>query len=224
MAKILIVDDDAVLGLNISDFLQSSGHKCDISCDADEADGMLEKFQYDLVILDWELPDGTGINILKKFRQRGGITPILMLTGRASIEDKEAGLEAGADDYLTKPFHMKELAARARALMRRPAVLPNDELKIANLVMKPGERLVLLNNEEIKLRPIEFAVLEFLMRNPGKLFKPEKIIDRVWESTTEVSVHAVYSCIKRLKQSLDRGNEESILKNVPGQGYGIIDK
>lgn len=224
MAKILVVDDDAVLCLNVAEFFKGSGHKCDLTHDAEEASQMIERFQYDIVLMDWELPDGSGVQTIKKFRANNGITPILMLTGRSAIEDKEQGLDAGADDYLTKPFHMKELAARVRALLRRPPMTPGDELQVGDLLMKPEQRQVFLQGEEVKLRNIEFSVLEFFMRNPGKVFKPERIIERVWESTTDVSVHAVYSCIKRLKQALDKEGKESIFRNIPGQGYELVEK
>lgn len=221
LAKILIAEDDEKLADNIADFLKRSEFSVDTAYSVDEAVSMIETFEYDLIILDWEFPDGAGTNIISSFRKNGGLTPILMLTGKSSIEDKEKAFEIGADDYLTKPFFMRELIARARALMRRAPVLPGDELKVGELVMKPASRKVFLDGIEVSLRPMEFSVLEFLMRNPGKMFAPEKIIDRVWESNTDVTVHAVYSCMKRLRQKLDRPGKESIIKNVPGHGYEL---
>lgn len=224
MAKILVADDDETLAHNLADFLKSFDHAVDISLTADETKSMMKAFEYDLILIDWEFPDGAGIDIVSTHRKNGGLTPILMLTGKISVDDKEKGLDAGADDYLTKPFHMKELGARLRALTRRASMLPGDELKVGDLVMKPNSRKVYLEGEEIKLRPMEFSVLEFFMRNPGKVFSPEKIIDRVWESGTGVTLHAVYSCMKRLRQKLDRPNSGSVFNTVPGHGYELVQK
>lgn len=222
MAKILVADDHVSLSISVSDWLKSSEHQVDMAHSADEARSMIESFQYDLILLDWEFPDGAGLDIITSFRQNGGLTPILMLTGKTAIEDKERGLDAGADDYVTKPFHLKELGARIRALLRRPPVLSAEELKVGDLVLNTSTRKVFLAGQEVKLQPMETTVLEFFMRNPGQPFGPESIIQRVWESSTEVSLHAVYSCVKRLRQKLAQPGKESMMRTLRGAGYELV--
>jgi DNA-binding response OmpR family regulator len=222
LAKLLLADDDESLVANIADCLKSSDYHVDLTYSADETTSMIGAYEYDLIILDWEFPDGAGIDIVSSFRGKGGLTPILLLTGKSSIKDKEKGLDAGADDYLTKPFHMAELQARVRALLRRPRFLAGEELKVGDIKLNTASRRVYLGAEEIKLQPMEVSVLEFFMRNPGKPYSPEKIIERVWETTTDVSLQAVYSCIKRLRRKLDRPGSASVFRTVPGAGYELF--
>lgn len=219
MPKLLVADDDAVLVSNMASWLIDEGYLVDKAISAKETIEFIRAFEYDMLLLDWEFPDGAGISIVENYRKNGGLVPIIMLTGRSSLEDKERGLDAGADDYLTKPFHMKEVSARVRALLRRPPLVSTGELKAGTLVLNPVARRVTLDGAEIKLQPMEFSVLEFFMRNPGKVFSPEKIIERVWETTTDVSLHAVYTCIKRLRKKLDRPGSVSVFRTVPGSGY-----
>lgn len=222
MAKILLADDDNAFGLNVAEWLKASDYKCDLSLSAEDTSALLKKFDYDLILLDWEFPDGGGIEIISSFRKGGGLTPILMLTGKTAVEDKERGLDAGADDYLTKPFHMKELGARMRALLRRPPIIASEKLKYGTLMLDTEKRCAYFNEEEVKLQPMEFLVLEFFLRNPGRPYSPEKIIERVWDTSTDVSLHAVYSCIKRLRKKLDRPGIDSAFQTVPGLGYELV--
>lgn len=222
MAKVLLADDDQTLVTNIANWLKMANYHVDLAYTVDETNSMVDAYEYDLMVLDLEFPDGTGIDIVSAFRRKGGLTPILILTGKSSVQDKEKGLDVGADDYLTKPFHMQELGARVRALLRRPQSIVVEELKIGHLSLKTASRRVFLEGQEVKLQPMEVSVLEFFMRNPGRLYSPEKIIERVWETTTEVSLQAVYSCIKRLRRKLDRPGSESILRTVPGAGYELL--
>ena len=218
----MLADDDTVLAENVADWLKSADHHVDVTYSVAETAAMLDTYEYDLLILDWEFPDGSGIDIVGNFRRKGGLTPVLLLTGKSTVQDKEKGLDAGADDYLTKPFHMGELGARIRALLRRPRILVPDELKIGELRLHTGTRQVFLSGEEIRLQPMEVSVLEFFMRNPGKAFAPEKVIERVWETTTDVSLQAVYSCIKRLRRKLDKPGCRSIFRTHPGSGYELV--
>src|SRR6202453_5040539 len=135
-------------------------------------DGMdrLRLCQYDAIILDWTLPEMTGLEICQSYRSNKGTSPIIMLTGKGSVSEKELGLDSGADDYLTKPFNMKELSARLRALIRRSSAQPSNVLKSGELVVDPGKYKVLKSGVEIQLLPREFALLEFLMRHPDEVF------------------------------------------------------
>ncbi|HEY9788243.1 MAG TPA: response regulator transcription factor, partial [Candidatus Obscuribacterales bacterium] len=145
----------------------------------------------------------------------------IMLTGRAKIDEKEEGLDSGADDYLTKPFSMRELNARVRALLRRPAAYSGNELKARDIVLEPESHRVTKQGREIKLLPKEFALLEFLLRNPGRVFSPEALLERVWESTSDASPDTVRIHVNRLRSKLDTKGEDSIIGTVHGVGYRL---
>lgn len=203
-------------------WLVDAGYLVDLAGTAEDASSFIYTYEYDLIMIDWEFPDGAGINVIESYRRKGGLVPILMLTGRTSLDDKERGLDAGADDYLTKPFHMQEVCARVRALLRRPPQLVSGDLQVGDLKLDPQARRVTLGGNEVKLQPMEFSVLELFMRNPGKVYSPEKIIEKVWDTSTDVSLHAVYTCMKRLRKKLDRTDHESIFRTVPGSGYELM--
>jgi DNA-binding response OmpR family regulator len=220
MAKILLIEDDSVLASTVCDWLTAERHNVDRA--GDGADGLekLRFYKYDLVILDWMLEHLSGIEILQEMRRLSIFTPVLMLTGRDSLNDKETGLDAGADDYLTKPFHMKELSARLRALLRRPPNLV-ELAQFGDLVVDQGTHKVTKGGLELKLLPTEFALLEFLLRHPNQVFSQEALLDRVWPSQSDATSYALTSCIKRLRRKLDDKNQESIIKTVYGVGYKL---
>ncbi len=222
MPKLLVADDDMTLTANMEQWLIDAGYLVDLAGTAEDASSFIDTYEYDLIMIDWEFPDGAGINVIESYRRKGGLVPILMLTGRTSLDDKERGLDAGADDYLTKPFHMQEVCARVRALLRRPPQIVSGDLQVGDLKLDPQARRVALAGMEVKLQPMEFAVLELFMRNPGKVYSPEKIIEKVWDTSTDVSLHAVYTCMKRLRKKLDRADHEPIFRTVPGSGYELV--
>lgn len=222
MAKILLVEDDMGLSRMVRDWLTFEHHLVETADNGRDGLDKLQFYQYDLVILDWELPEMTGIQICKEFRSRGGTTPVLMLTGKGTIGDKESGFEAGADDYLTKPFHMKELSMRLRALLRRSSTaLQTDELKFRDLALEPSGHRVTRGGKDLSLLPKEFALLEFLMRHPNQVFSAEALLSRVWASETDTTVDAVSTCIKRLRKKIDVEGQTSIIKTVHGVGYKL---
>ncbi|MBU6451073.1 MAG: response regulator transcription factor [Cyanobacteria bacterium REEB67] len=221
MAKVLVVEDDVALAKMISDWLSLEHHKTELIHDGAEAVHMLKVYDYDLIVLDWELPGIMGVDILKDFRGRGGLTPVLMLTGRGSIDDKEKGFDYGADDYLTKPFHAKELTARLRAILRRPEAFLGDVLRVGNLTLERANFRVMRGDEEIRLLPKEFALLEFLMRNQGRVFAPEALLNRVWVAESEATVDALTTCIKRLRKKIDVEGLPSSIRTVHGVGYKL---
>ncbi len=151
MAKILVVEDDESLSRMVSEWLVSEHHHVEVSQDGADAMEKLQFYDFDLVILDLNLPSMGGINILRQFRAAGKETPVLILTGQDKIEDKEVGLDSGADDYLTKPFHMKELSARVRAILRRPSTYVGDKLTAGALELNPGTHSVKINGLDISL-------------------------------------------------------------------------
>jgi len=221
MSKVLIVEDDRGLAKLIGDWLSSERHTSEHVEDGSEALQRLKVYDYDLVILDWNLPGTSGLEILKDYRGRGGSAPVLMLTGKGDITDKESGLDAGADDYLTKPFHPRELSARLRALLRRPQQYMDDVLKFAGLVLDRVNYKVTRDGEDIKLLPKEFALLEFLMRNPNRVFPPDVLLNKVWHTESDATVEAVTTGSKRLRKRLGVEGQCSWIRTVHGVGYKL---
>lgn len=224
MAKLLLVEDDTDLSGRVNEWLCFEQHAVECVFDGIEAAQRLKFYQYELVILDWDLPKKTGIEVCKEYRSGGGLTPILMLTGKGSINDKEMGLDAGADDYLTKPFHLKELSARIRALLRRPATFTGTTLKIDLLELDPSSHKLTVDGKEVNLLPKEYAILEFLMRHPNEVFSPEALLNRVWNSESDASTDTVYTYIKTLRKKVSPSAPSSIIKTVHGVGYKLESK
>lgn len=222
MSKILLVEDDQGLAKLVRNWLSLEHHTVEYVEDGEEALHRLKINEYDLIILDWSLPKMTGLDVLQEFRGFGGNTPVIMLTGKDSISDKELGFDTGADDYLTKPFHGKELTARIKALLRRPANLVSDVLKVGDIVLERADFRVTRNGQEVRLLPKEFALLEFLMRYPNKVFSAEALLERVWVSESEATVDAVTSCIKRLRKKLEVDGAKSPISTVHGVGYKLV--
>ncbi len=223
MAKVLIVEDDEKLALLVRDLLIMENHHVESSSTGGDALNRLLTCQYDLILLDWDLPEVTGLEILKEVRNRGCSTPILMLTGKSHIDNKEAGLGAGADDYLTKPFEGRELIARLKALLRRAGTRTEDTLKFAGLSLDRAQYQALRDGQEIALVPKEFDLLEFFMRNPNRVFSPESLLTKVWADESEATAAAVTTCIKRLRKKIDTDEKKSFIATVHGVGYKLVD-
>lgn len=219
MAKILVADDDPDLVGMVEDCLTAELHTVDTVLSGKEAQDHLKIYKYDLVILDWQFPDANGPDILQNYRNQGGGTPILMLTGRNTTADKEHGLDSGADDYLTKPFDSRELKARVRALLRRSVGVASNLIKIRNLVLDPASHSVTKDGKPIDLLPREFALLEFLMRHPNQAFSNEALLDRVWSTESDSSHDAVRTCVQRLRKKIDVEGEKSIISTKHRVGY-----
>lgn len=221
MAKLLLVEDDAQLRGVIEDWLSADNYALDVACDGQEGAYFLSMNEYDLAIFDWELPKISGVDLCKQFRSSGKSMPILMLTGRRAVQDRISGLDAGADDYLTKPFDLGELSARVRALLRRPAQAPSTVLSARKISLETDKARVLKDGQEIALLPKEMALLEFFLKNPGKVFSAEAIVNRVWPSDSEASAQVVKVYINRLRSKLDTEGSESLFKTVHGLGYKL---
>jgi DNA-binding response OmpR family regulator len=217
MAKILVVEDDKEIQDSIKKVLELEHHQVEAVDDGGEGLFRLTSYFYDLALLDWQLPSKDGVDILREFRDGGGKTPIIMLTGKSSIDDKEHGLDAGADDYLTKPFSGKELAARIRALLRRPALTSSNVLKGMGIELDVSSNEIRKNGELVELLPREVKLLEFLMRNPNRVFEQDAILNRVWPSDSDATSEALRSTVKRLRKKIDPDGE--IIRTVHGVGY-----
>ncbi len=221
MSKVLLVDDDIEILEKVADFLSFERYTVDTVANGRDALEHLRVYKYDVIILDWHLPLISGVQVCRDFRAQGGSTPILMLTGKSDILDKEQGLDAGADDYLTKPFHVRELSARLRALLRRPGAVTGCLLKIGHLELDPAGYTVRADGTEVQLQPLEFALLEFFMRHPGQVFPPQALLDRVWSSGSDATVDSVRTCVKMLRKKIDLAGQESIIYTVHGVGYKL---
>jgi two-component system OmpR family response regulator len=221
MAKILLIEDDQHLAASIKEQLENSKHVVEHVAEGKEGFDRLKLYSYDVAILDWALPDMQGIDVLRQFRDIGGVTPVLMLTGKADVDFRLEGFSSGADDYLVKPFDFRELASRLNALLRRPANYCPSNLTIGELEIDIAAKVVRRKGVKLKLLPKEFAVLEFLVRRADSFFDTEALLAHVWSSESDASEAAVWQTIKRLRSKLDVEGEESIIVNVKGMGYKV---
>jgi DNA-binding response OmpR family regulator len=225
MAKILFVEDDGGLADMVVEWLTCERHSVELVADGTSGHERLKFGGYDLAILDWKLPGITGLDICKQHRSEGGKTPIIMLTGNDTITDKETGLDSGADDYLTKPFSVKELSARVRALLRRPPSVSANILTVRSLVLDPTKHRVTIDGTETHLLPKEFSLLEFFMRHPDEIFSSDALLRRVWHSDSEATSEAVRTCLKRLRKKIDNTDNEdeenSFIQTIPRLGYRL---
>ncbi|MBX9669076.1 MAG: response regulator transcription factor [Candidatus Obscuribacterales bacterium] len=223
MSKVLIIEDDKILSALVKQALMSQRYTVDISYDGEEGLEMLLSNQYACAIVDWEVPNLIGPEICRTYRQRGGNTPIIMLTRRTRTAEKVVGFDSGADDYLPKPFDMEELYARLRGLMRRPAEIKTQIVRVGELIVDRDRRSASVAGKELELTKKEFLMLELLVSNPGRLFSPESIIDGVWSLDDEITVWAVRSNIARIRSKIAAMDENcaAMIKTIYGQGYKI---
>ncbi|HEY9731526.1 MAG TPA: response regulator transcription factor [Drouetiella sp.] len=224
MPKVLVVEDHKELSDLIEDSL--TANECLVDCvqTGPEALKQLRLYEYDLIILDLNLPGLSGIDVCRTFRQHGGNTPVLMLTGNRTINDKELGFEAGADDYLCKPFHFRELVLRVKAMIRRGEgqTAHNNVVCAGNLCLYVSEHRVTKNDIEVALLPKEYALIEFFLRHPNQVFSAEALMQRVWPSSTDSSPETIRSYITRLRSKLGSSKDDPIIATIHGVGYKLV--
>lgn len=221
MAKVLLVEDEVDLSSLINNWLAREHHLVEVVHDGATALHRLKVAKYDVIILDVMLPGMSGFDVCREFRQSRGATPILFLTAKTSLQDKELGFLAGADDYLTKPFHLKELEFRVKALLRRGVVSGSNIFQLGDIQVDSDQHKVLKNGAEVHLLPKEFRLLEFFVRHPQRVFSPEELLENVWESDTSAHNDSVRGHITRLRKKLDTPGEPSIIATVYGVGYKL---
>ncbi len=221
MAKVLLVEDDEDLAVTISDMLKDEHHTVDTIHNGLDAMEVLKSQTYEVIVLDWDLPGKSGISILREYRTAGGGAPVIMLTGMSEISQKEQGLDSGADDYLTKPFHLKELAARVRSLLRRPTMSNTGVLTWGTLALDPTKFEVSRGGEQLRLLPRDFALLEFLMRHPTQIFSAQVLLDRVWNYDSDATAEGLRVAIRRIRKVIDLNDdlETSMIENISRVGY-----
>jgi DNA-binding response OmpR family regulator len=221
MTKILVVEDDPALSETIVEWMEAEGYHVQPVLDGSEAMDFLRTLPFDVVILDWNLPKMTGVQICKLYRASGGNAGVLMLTGMNQTRDKIEGLDSGADDYLTKPFDIEELCSRVKALLRRSREFVGNTLAIGPLQLDTKSHRVTNDGVVLDLKPLEFALLEYFMRHPDQVVTAEALINSVWPNDTEASVDAVYTCINRLRKKL---NNDALIRNMRGVGYQLVSR
>jgi DNA-binding response OmpR family regulator len=222
VAKILVVEDDVAVRATIVDWLEAEKHLVEATDNGKDALQMLQVYDYELLLLDWMLPDITGPEIVKKLRADGNQIPTIFLTGRDDLLSKTTGLDIGADDYLTKPVELLELSSRIRANLRRSGSFQLTDLTIKNVHLNASKRLVTVDGERVYLTTKEYAVLKFLMRHTNEIFGARALLDKVWQSDSDSSEGTVRVCVKTLRTKIMRG-DRCILKTVLGAGYTIED-
>lgn len=221
MAKILIVEDDASLASFVKDSLVRQNHVVDIVDNGEDGLYWLTTQEYSLALVDWDLPKLSGVELCHRYRTSGGNVPILMLTGKGTASDIVHGLDAGADDYLPKPFEMAPLLARVRALLRRPTEVKSSVLRAGVLEVDLSATTVKVNGNTVELTPKEFGLLEFLMRNREKVCSSETLIANVWSTEATTSVESIRAIVNRLRNKLEAADKAATgcIRSVYGMGY-----
>ena len=228
MTRILVVEDEAAIAELVTINLRHAGYEVAIAATTDEAQASVDRILPDLVLLDWMLPGQSGLSLAKRWRQqtRTRELPVIMLTARGDESDKISGLDAGADDYLTKPFSPKELLARIRAVLRRKAPDALDSaVQLAGLTLDPATRRVTrrIDDEakEVKLGPTEFRLLHFLMTHPERVHSRAQLLDRVWGDHVFIEERTVDVHVKRLREALSPVRCSNLIETVRGAGYRL---
>lgn len=221
--RILVVEDERDLNEIIGKQLDADGYSVDSCFDGEEAIDILDYTEYDGVVLDIMLPKADGFAVLKSLRDKGKNTPVLFLTARDSIEDRVLGLDSGADDYLVKPFALKELSARVRAMTRHFYGNVSNEIVIGDLRLNRESHQVKRGENNISLSVKEFALLEYLMINKGKVLSRENIENHIWNFDYEGGTNVVDVYIRYLRKKIDEGYDRKMIETVRGSGYVIRD-
>jgi len=217
--KILVVEDDRALADVLRRGLAESGHVVDVEHDGRAARRLAADDRYDAIVLDVMLPGADGLAVARSVRAEGVATPILFLTAKDAVEDVVAGLDAGADDYVRKPFVFGELEARLRAIVRREPHVPRAELRVGDLVMELATRRVTRAGRQIALSARETAFLEYFMRNAGLLVTREMLEDALWERDRETESNIIAVYVRRLRMKLDVPGLPPLFQTVRGAGY-----
>jgi len=216
-----VVEDDRKVGAFLQKGLREEQYAVDLCRDGTEAVYQAQVNPYDAIILDVMLPGKDGFTICRELRENAVLTPILMLTAKDAIQDKVTGLSLGADDYLTKPFSFSELLARIRALLRRNQDYKAGELKVGDLVLDPLRRVVNRAGKKISLTGKEYALLEYLMRNKGRILTPTMIIEHVWDRNYDGASNVVNVYISHLREKIDRDFDQDLIQTYRGHGFKI---
>jgi OmpR-family two-component system manganese-sensing response regulator len=223
--RILLVDDEVEMAEPLSRVLTREGYGVDVAYDGDRGSQLVQQNHYDLLILDWMLPQRSGLEICQQLRSQGNTTPVLFLTAKDTLDDRVEGLDAGADDYLVKPFELRELLARVRALLRRPPTLdtlPVQRLQVGDLELDPSNQIAYRRGRAIELSDKESQLLDYLMRHPNQILTHDQLYTFLWgESTEKPTSNALAAQIRLLRRKIETTDELPLINTIYGKGYRL---
>jgi two-component system OmpR family response regulator/two-component system copper resistance phosphate regulon response regulator CusR len=218
---LLVIEDDPIIGKTLCKGLSEEGHQCAWAKDGERGLELAAGRQYDAIVLDLMLPGRPGLDVLKELRRQGIHAPVIVLTAMGGVEDRVNGLQAGADDYIVKPFALVELMARLEAVCRRAVNRPPAVMQAGKLTLDLGTRRVTRDGKEIELTPTEFSMMELLMRFAGHVVTRRMLCEHLWETDWEGATNVIEVHINRLRGKLDKGYKESAIQTVRGRGYAL---
>jgi DNA-binding response OmpR family regulator len=221
--KVLLIEDDEKIAKNIKEYLKKEGFRVDLAKDGEEGFYLAQNNNYDVLIVDWMLPKMSGVEVIKKLREKDVLTPAIILTAKSDIEDKVEGLNV-ADDYLTKPFDFEELVARLKALFRRSKNIKENILKVGDLELNPDTKGVRRAGKNIELTAKQFELLKYLMINKGKIVSEEQIAQNLWEMDEEINSNVINVYISHLRKKIDKDFDKKLIKTFRGMGFKISDE
>lgn len=225
--RILIVEDEPAICEMLTFALADSGYRCDVATDVRAARSLVADSNPDLIVLDWMLPGQSGIEFARELKRDPGTRdiPVIMLTARTQEADVVTGLDAGADDYIPKPFSPRELAARIKAVLRRAAPhAAGEELAVDGLRLDPVDHRVVSGEGELKIGPTEFRLLQFLMAHPDRVYSRSQLIDQVWGRNVYIEERTVDVHVRRLREALSPAGKDRLIQTVRGAGYRLSAK
>lgn len=219
--NILIIEDDPVIGKSLVKGFTEAGHTPEWVQNGEQGLESALSQQADAIVLDLMLPKRSGQEVLQELRRRGVLCPVILLTALGAVDDRVEGLNSGADDYIVKPFDFAELLARVQAVVRRSSVRPAPVLSVGGLTLDLTTRRVSLNGVEVELTPIEFSLLELLMRYSGQVVTRKMLCEHVWGFNWDGTTNVIEVHINRLRGKIDKGREQSYITTVRGRGYAL---
>lgn len=219
--KILVVEDEHKIAHAIKAGLEHERMIVDVTFTGADGYDLADSEKYDVIVLDWMLPDKSGIEIIQSLRQKGNHTPVLLLTAKGQVDDKVTGLDSGADDYMVKPFAFTELVSRIRALSRRPQTRQSHTIGLEDLTLNRTSFEVSRNNRSIALSVKEFALLEYLISHPHQIVSKQTLMQNVWSYDSDILPNTVEVYIKKLREKVDKGEEKKLIHTVRGFGYKL---
>ncbi len=222
--RILVVEDDRKVAAFIQKGLSEEQYVAEVCHDGAGGLELARSHEYDAIVLDLMLPRCDGLTVCRELRAHGVLTPIIMLTAKDTLDDKIRGLDTGADDYLTTPVSFAELLARLRALLRRSQLPAEPHLRLADLELDPSARIVTRAGRKISLTAKEYALLEFMLRNRGRVLSETRILERVWDLAHDPGTNVVNVYVYHLRNKIDKGHEPKLLHTVRGAGFVLSDE
>lgn len=217
--KILIVEDDQTLAKNLKRVLIKDGFAVDTAFSKEDGVAEIEVNEYDCIVLDINLPDGSGFDLLSQLRNNENQTPVIIVTARGEVEDRIKGLNLGADDYVPKPINSNELIARIRAIIRRNSQSALPVITVGKLIVQPAEHVATVNGHVLDLTAKEFAVLEYLAQHSGQAVTRTMLMEHIWGSDFDTFSNVIDVYIRNLRRKVEKYSQETLIKTIRGKGY-----